>query len=111
MPGGGWEFTSFGQSDIRTPAATLRVNRAVIAHGSDRQMMYYWFQQRGRVVTDEYLVKWYIFWDALTRNRTDGALVRLIVPIPVGASEAVTDRELKRFTATLQDRLAQYVPD
>ena len=111
LPGGGWEFTSFGQSDIRTPAATLRVNRAVIAHGSDRQMMYYWFQQRGRVVTDEYLVKWYIFWDALTRNRTDGALVRLIVPIPVGASEAVTDRELKRFTATLQDRLAQYVPD
>jgi hypothetical protein len=48
----------------------------VIALGSERQLVYYWFQQRGRIITNEYLAKWFLFWDSLTRNRSDGALVR-----------------------------------
>ena len=59
----------------------LEVNRVVIAKGSSRQLVYYWFDQRGRQMTNEYGVKWMIFWDALTRNRTDGALVRLVTPV------------------------------
>jgi EpsI family protein len=111
LPGGGWEFTSFGDHTVSTPHGTLTVNRAVIAHGADREVMYYWFQQRGRVVTDEYLVKWFIFRDALTRNRTDGALVRLIAPIPPHGSEADADRELTQFLQMLSTRLNRYVPD
>jgi EpsI family protein len=89
----------------------MTVNRAVIAHGPDRQLMYYWFQQRGRVVTDEFRVKWLIFRDAVTRNRTDGALVRLIAPIPPQSSEAEADRVLTQFTQQLSTRLNRYVPD
>jgi EpsI family protein len=73
--------------------------------------MYYWFQQRGHVVTDEYLVKWYIFKDSITRNRSDGALVRLVVPIVSAAGEADAERELTRFTGLLTRDLGRYVPD
>jgi exosortase D (VPLPA-CTERM-specific) len=111
LPGGGWDFTSFGQRDIPVPGGHLHVNRAVIAHGSERQIMYYWFQQRGRVVTNEYMVKWYIFWDAVTRNRTDGALVRLITPIPLNVAEEQADRELTRFTGVFTSQLTHYVPN
>lgn len=111
LPGGGWEFTSFGAHEVSTPNGTMTVNRAVIAHGPDRQLMYYWFQQRGRVVTDEFRVKWLIFRDAVTRNRTDGALVRLIAPIPPQSSEAEADRVLTQFTQQLSTRLNRYVPD
>ena len=45
-------------------------------------------------MTNEYLVKAYLFWDSLTRNRSDGALVRLIVPIPEGGVEEQADRQL-----------------
>ncbi len=110
LPGGGWEFTSLETRSLKIPGGTLPVNRGVIVHGADRQLMYYWFQQRGRVITDEYLVKWYIFWDALTRNRSDGALVRLLTPLPPGVSEADGDRELSRFAATLSAQLPRYVP-
>ena len=55
----------------------LLVNRVVIQKGEYRQLVYYWFQQRGRVIENEYLVKWYLFWDSLMHNRSDGALVRL----------------------------------
>lgn len=111
LPGGGWEFSSLGQRDIAVSGGSVHVNRAVIAHGSERQLMYYWFQQRGRVVTNEYLVKWYIFKDAVTRNRTDGALIRLIAPIPLGTTEAQADRTLSRFTGDLATTLQHYVPD
>ena len=88
LPAGGWQIKSLTQRslpEIRAGRDALRVNRALIELGNQRQLVYYWFQQRGRVITNEYQVKWYLFWDALTRNRTDGALVRLIVP--VGADE------------------------
>jgi exosortase D (VPLPA-CTERM-specific) len=111
LPGGGWEFTSLEPYNLQSSGAPFIVNRASIAHGSDRQIMYYWFQQRGRVVTDEYLVKWYIFWDALTRNRTDGALVRLIVPVAAGEAEETAERDLKEFASALRTQLSHYVPD
>ena len=47
-------------------------------------MVYYWFPQRGRILTNAYELKLYAFWDALTRQRTDGALVRLITPVYEG---------------------------
>ncbi len=111
LPGGGWEFRSLERRELHTTGAPLAVNRAVIEHGAERQLMYYWFQQRGRVVTDEYLVKWYIFWDAVAHNRTDGALVRLMAPIPAGASEVQAERELTQFVGALTAQLGRYVPN
>jgi exosortase D (VPLPA-CTERM-specific) len=113
LPGGGWKMTSFGQVEV--PGVTvvgqpLRVNRTVIALGESRQLVYYWFQQRGRVLTNEYLVKWYLFWDSLTRSRTDGSLVRLIVSLPEGSTEEQADRQLAEFAAELEPVLQSYVP-
>jgi exosortase D (VPLPA-CTERM-specific) len=111
LPGGGWEFNSLAPYQLQTDGGPLTVNRAVIEHGSDRALMYYWFQQRGRVLTNEYLVKWYIFQDAVARRRTDGALVRLMTPIPPGANAAEADRELTQFAGKLSAELRRYVPD
>ena len=60
----------------------LAVNRVVIQQGESRMLVYYWFQQRGRVITNEYAAKWYMFVDALTKQRTDCALVRLMTVVP-----------------------------
>ena len=73
--------------------------------------MYYWFLQRGRVVTNEFAVKWYLFWDALTRHRTDGALVRLITPLDRTGSEAAADERMTAFAARIVPGLSRYVPD
>ena len=67
------------------------MNRALIQYGNQRQLVYYWFQQRGRVVTSEYLVKWYLLVDAVLHHRTDGALVRLIVPLSLSYDHRVID--------------------
>jgi exosortase D (VPLPA-CTERM-specific) len=114
MPGGGWQLHDFGQrtlSKVTVNGRPLRVNRTLIELGNQRQLVYYWFQQRGRVITNEFAVKWYLFWDALTRHRTDGALVRLIVALPGGANEAAADRRLTDLAGRVVPILTQYVPN
>jgi len=113
MPGGGWRIEDLRQlplTGIKLGAEGLHVNRALISYDQQRELVYYWFQQRGRIVTNEYLVKWYLLIDSLTRHRTDGALVRVIVPIPTGGSEADADRTVQSFIALVAPRLARYVP-
>lgn len=114
LPGGGWEIQELSQRDIPDvvgSGASLRVNRALIQMGDERMLVYYWFPQRGRVVTDEFLVKWYLLWDALLRNRTDGGLVRLTAPVGAGQDVAAVDALLSEFAASIARPLKRFVPD
>jgi exosortase D (VPLPA-CTERM-specific) len=113
IPGGGWEITSFQSMmiDETDPIGNpLMVNRVTIQKGDNKQVVLYWFQQRGRMLTNEYLVKFYLFWDALTRNRTDGALIRLTAMVPPGMSEDSVAKPLATFARTVFPLLAKYIP-
>lgn len=114
IPGDGWEIVEFAPHEMRgvqVSGKPLRVNRVVIQKGEHKQLVYYWFQQRGRIVSDEYVVKLYIFWDAITRKRSDGAMVRLVTPLERGEPLANGDRKLEAFAAQAVPALAGYIPD
>ncbi|MCG8026187.1 MAG: VPLPA-CTERM-specific exosortase XrtD [Candidatus Thiodiazotropha endolucinida] len=114
IPGGGWEIEQVTQvdlADIQVSGEALNVNRLVIKRGEYKQLVYYWFQQRGRVMTNEWLVKWYLFFDGLTKRRTDGALVRLTTSIGVGEEWADGDKRLVDFSGKVVPLLDQYIPD
>jgi len=82
LPGSGWQLTESGEEDLSLPVSgRITVNRVVIEKELDRQLVLYWYQDRGRSVASEYSAKFYLVWDAMTRNRTDGALVRVSTPI------------------------------
>lgn len=68
------------------------MNRLEIQLGDVTQVVYYWFQQRGRVIASEYMVKWFLFWDALTKNRTDGDLVRVSTTVMPGEDLVDADK-------------------
>jgi exosortase D (VPLPA-CTERM-specific) len=114
LPGGGWQVREFGQHDIGNVSINgqpLRANRAVVELGDQRELVYYWFQQRGRVITNEFAVKWYLFWDALTEHRTDGAMIRVITPVPSSSSEDDADRRLTDFISRMALGITRYVPN
>lgn len=113
LPGGGWEVTSLDQITVGNGLSNriFFANRAVIQKGDARQIVLYWFKQRERIVTNEYLVKAWLFWDALTKQRTDGALIRLVAPVLPGEDDAATDQRLQQFAALVQPTLSAYVPD
>jgi exosortase D (VPLPA-CTERM-specific) len=112
LPGGGWQIEDFSQVQVPGAAAAgdLSVNRAVIALGDQRMLVYYWFMQRDRTLTNEYLVKWYIFWDSLTRKRTDGALVRIVSPVGDASQIAVADQRIADFIRDANPRIYYHIP-
>jgi exosortase D (VPLPA-CTERM-specific) len=114
LPGGGWVMRDFGQrelANVQVGGHALKVNRAIVEMGNQRAVVYYWFKQRNRYLSNEFAVKAMLFWDALTRNRTDGALVRLVMQLPIESSEAEADTQLARFAKAAEPMLATYVPD
>jgi exosortase D (VPLPA-CTERM-specific) len=114
IPGGGWEIANL--STVTIPGTTaaekpFKANRLLIQMNKDRQLVYYWFKQRERVITNEYLVKAWLLWDALTRNRTDGALIRLTSYVhPTERIEDV-DRRMAAFARAVEDQIVAFVPD
>jgi exosortase D (VPLPA-CTERM-specific) len=114
LPGGGWKIESLKQlvlADLPSKGVSQAVNRAQIAMGENKQLVYYWFQQRGRVITNEYLVKWYLLVDSIFKNRSDGALVRVTTFVPPGESWEDGDARLEAFLRDLGPRLEAYVPN
>ena len=114
IPGGGWEITSFEPLKLdqrQDMAKALEVNRLVIQKGGQKQIVYYWFKQRDRWITSEYGVKFYLFWDSLTRHRADGALVRLVSGVNAGETETIVDARLQTMAGLVTPLLGRYVPD
>lgn len=114
LPGGGWRIDSleaYPVSDVPGIGGDLNVNRLLISYGDQRMLVYYWFKQRERHLTSEYVVKWFLFWDAFTRNRTDGALIRYSMPLETGQSVAEADAQMADFLRTSYPDIAPRVPD
>ncbi|MEE8057516.1 MAG: VPLPA-CTERM-specific exosortase XrtD [Pseudomonadales bacterium] len=114
IPGGGWVMTGLEEREIdgvvNSDGAPLKVNRALIRKGNSAQIVYYWFEQRGRNITNEYMAKWYMFWDSMTLNRTDGALLRVVVPVPDIADIAASEQLGLRFIEDFYPLMSDYIP-
>lgn len=112
VPGGGWSITNLERVSLKINdgGSEVRVNRAIIQNGLHRQLVYYWFKQRGRDIANEYWMKWYLLSDSLTRNRTDGSLVRLTTPILPNEKDTAADDRLQEFMSLVNPRLNEYIP-
>jgi len=110
MPGSGWTQLSSERYPIDIgQAAPIVVNRYVIVHGQERELVLYWYQSRDRVVADEFRAKYWVVADAIRLNRTDTALVRVIIPIVNNDDNAAT-RIGVDFVRSFFGTLRQYLP-
>lgn len=111
IPGGGWEIVEHTIEQTELSDGTFEYNRLTIQKNDIRQLVYYWYQQRGRSMASEWSVKFYLVYDAIFQGRTDGAMVRLLTPFfPNEAPEAADDR-LMAYVDKVKMTLPKYVPD
>jgi EpsI family protein len=82
----------------------------VFEKNSLRVLANYWFQQRGRIIISEYANKWYLFRDSLLNRRSDGALVRIEMPLSQGQEVAAAQALMNSFAKELMKVLPRYVP-
>jgi exosortase D (VPLPA-CTERM-specific) len=107
IPGEGWSITKFERTSY---GAEHPLNRAIIERNGSKQLVYYWYEERGRKIANEYWSKWYLLSDAITKNRSDGALVRLITTVLPGELERDADNRLRSFMHDLLPSLSGYLP-
>jgi EpsI family protein len=110
LPGSGWTpvESSYASIDVGK-AMPIQVNRYVVAHGDERSLVMYWYQSRDRAIASEYNAKFWVVVDAMRLNRTDTALVRVVVPI-VNKDEAAADKSAADFIRSFYGTLRQYLP-
>jgi EpsI family protein len=114
LPVGGWEVFSIAPHQVSFPGTvygTFTLNRAVIEKGTSRQLVYYWFEQRGRRMTNDFAAKATVLWDSLARGRSDGALVRFVTQIAPGETEAQAAARMERLMAEVLPKLPRFVPE
>jgi exosortase D (VPLPA-CTERM-specific) len=104
LPGAGWKIVeekvvSFAPAG-RPPFDLVRI---LVQSGERKQLVYFWYEQQGRRVTSQLKGRFQLMLNSLLYNRTDGALVRVITPIP--ATEQTEAAE-----ARAQSLLQQAIP-
>jgi EpsI family protein len=112
MPGAGWNIIKTSIEELATPSTNpgkVKVIKLILEKFSERQIVLYWFQSRGRLIASEYLQKIYLVIDSITKHRTDGSFIRLISPV-VGENEKKTVKDLKDFAELLIPILREYIP-
>ena len=110
-PGGGWQKVESAIQEIPllSPANnSIKVNRYLIEKGLEKQLVLYWYQERGRINTSEYWAKFYLVLDAITRNRTDGSLVRISAPV-MDSVDATLNQEIE-FIRLIFPLLEKFLP-
>lgn len=120
LPGAGWTMnaqqtvTITPASKDGAPLSRFTANRYVIQNGDEKQLLLYWYQGRGRTLASEYWGKIYTALDSLKRRRSDGAMVRVMIPFGAGfgaRDERAAERLAVDLAAHVAPLLPEYVPD
>lgn len=110
LPGSGWVPSSSAIMDVPVPGREpIPVNQYIVSRGTNRDVVLYWYQSHGRVVASEYKAKIFVVADALRYNRTDTALVRVVVPVTSTDDAAI--REAREFVDAFFNPLTQFLPN
>jgi len=112
MPGAGWNIIDTSSEQLTIPnrkPAKIKVARLTLEKGTQRQVVLYWFQSRGRIIRSEYMDKVYLVMDSIAKRRTDGSFVRLIAPA-INGDEGKAIKDLKEFAQVLIPILGEYIP-
>ena len=109
MPGAGWNISDTSIEQVQTTnGKSMKVIKLMLEKGPQKQMVLYWFQSRGRIISSEYMQKIWLVVDSITKQRTDGSFVRLISP--VATDEKNTLDRLKEFATAIYPILNEHIP-
>jgi len=113
LPANGWEVAEFGTVELDmadTGYGRFSAIRAVVSKGTETQLVYYWFEQRGQRMVNDFAVKIGVLADGLRRGRDDGALVRFVTPISDEGGIPAAEARLRTFMRQSLPLLPDFVP-
>ncbi|QJB55321.1 VPLPA-CTERM-specific exosortase XrtD [Pseudodesulfovibrio sp. zrk46] len=111
LVGGGWGIMSKTQLPaVAGEGRSFPVAQMIMDRNGQKMISNFWLLQRGKIVVNEWWNKWHLLKDAVVLKRTDGALVRIEMPVRQGESVLESQQLLDAFASRLQQTLAGYLP-
>jgi EpsI family protein len=114
LPGSGWVFEPVASdtADITDKTGkTIQVGNYLISDGTSQAVVLYWYRSHGRNIASDYTAKFYTLWDSMRLNRTDAALVRIVVPLRSKEDLQVAHDRAVAFAAEIAPLLPPFIPD
>jgi EpsI family protein len=90
LPASGWTPSVTGEITIDIPDGAITVNRYIVVNRSERDVILYWYQGPHRVTAGEWEAKLWSIVDGIREQRTDTALVRVVVQVGPTGDEVAT---------------------
>lgn len=111
IPGGGWGIDAVKTVTIQPKGSQVPVTVAemIIRNRNEYQVVMYWYQNRGRIISSEYWEKVYLVLDAILKKRREGTFVRLMAPAPGGDIQQA-EKALEQFAAQAVTELDNFLP-
>jgi len=111
LPGSGWASSSSEIIEIPVPGLgqPIQANRYIVARGENQSVVLYWYQSHNRTVASEYWAKYYTIADSIRYNRSDTALVRVVVGVNGGDTEKAI-KTATDFAVAFFPQLKQHLP-
>ena len=111
IPGGGWGIDAVKTVTFQPKGdqAPVTVAEMIIRNRNEYQVVFYWYQNRGRIISSEYWEKVYLVLDAILKKRRDGTFVRLMTPAPNGDIQQA-EKILQQFATLAVTELDNFLP-
>ena len=111
LVGSGWSPVESSITTLQSPGdASFPAHRYLIAKGSDRQLVLFWYSAHGRRVASEDWMDFYLVFDSLRLNRSDNALIRMNTELRPGEKPDDAERRLLSFAELVNPLLKNYIP-
>ena len=111
IPGGGWEIVSNTVKTLALPdGQSIKLSRLLIKRDEDMEIVYYWFDERGRDLTEQYGAKWYLLMDSIFMHRTDGGMVRLVTAVSKNETQEAAEKRLDDFLGVIYPQIHTFIP-
>lgn len=109
LPGSGWEPIESDPITINVPGRSepIRSNRYLVAHGQEKSIVLYWYQSHNRIIASEASAKFWLVADSIRYRRSDSSLVKVVVPVRGGDSDAATRTAVAFVQAAFPDLTRQ----
>lgn len=110
MLGGGWSIIKKGEVPPNENPHNIPLGQMLLKKQNSYIVSNFWFQQRGRSISNEFMNKIYLFIDALKTRRTDGGLVRIELIMRPGMSPEQGQAVVDEFIEFIKPEITKYIP-
>jgi EpsI family protein len=109
LPGSGWQPVLNDRVAVAGPDGPVEVNRYVVEKNGQRSLILYWYHSGKRIYASEYWGKAYLIADSARTGQRDGAIARIVLPLPARTAMDSATKDATDLAVILQRQVRDFV--